>query len=227
MTQQHVILPNPGYKIEANIWHLDIKASALRAGPIASFLRNCNTTDSPPIPTSEVVLSQQMTLLISAMKLPWRTFENFKGMQRGFQLEATCVRLWATGIQDQIMDETEKVQNWITRMIGEPNLLRRVQPAWIHQLQAQSNQQPPVSMTSSSSSPPVQGSVSSASNVPAKAATTLKNPSMASAPRNAAFPKVQGADPWADLSMSGIDDAIAAARAIQKRNSSSSVTHKL
>ena len=48
--QQHVIFPNPGYKIEANIWHLDVKESARRPGPIASFLRHCNTMDSPYIP---------------------------------------------------------------------------------------------------------------------------------------------------------------------------------
>ena len=35
------------------------------------------------------------------------------------------------------MDETEKVQNWISGVIGELNRLRRVQPAWFHQLQAQ------------------------------------------------------------------------------------------
>ena len=51
VTQQHITLPNPDDKVEANIWHLDIKACALRPGPIASFLRHCNTMDSPPIPS--------------------------------------------------------------------------------------------------------------------------------------------------------------------------------
>ena len=46
-----VILPNPGYRVEANIWHLDIRESALRPGPIASFLRHCNTMESPPSPS--------------------------------------------------------------------------------------------------------------------------------------------------------------------------------
>ena len=88
VTQQHVILPNPGYKIEANIWHLDIKESALRPGPIASFLRHCNTMDSPPFQAmSEVVLSQQTTLSISAVMLLWRIFENSRGIQRGFNLK--------------------------------------------------------------------------------------------------------------------------------------------
>ena len=165
VTQQHVILPNPGYKIEANIWHLNVKESALRPGPIASFLRHCNTilvdilapkkgiyppppplgsqkkenqfaADTLPAPQprrlglplplrtgkikisetstklwtvhrfqviSEVVLSQQTTLSISVVKLPWRIFENFKGMQRGFSLKrhvfvygqmSLKIRLW-------------------------------------------------------------------------------------------------------------------------------------
>ena len=51
LPQQHVILPNPGYKIEANLWHLDVKESARRPRPIASFLRHCNTMDSPYIPS--------------------------------------------------------------------------------------------------------------------------------------------------------------------------------
>ena len=112
--------------------------------------------------------------------------------------EATCVRLWSNGIQDQTMDETEEIQNWISGMIGELNRLRRVQPAWVHQLQTQVSQQTPMSMPPSQASAPAQASSSSASNVPVKTTPTSKNPSMASAPRNAAFPEVQGADLWAD-----------------------------
>ena len=105
MTQQHVILLNPGYKIEASIWHLDIKATALRPGPIASSLRHCNTMDSPPIascvrggpqPADDIVqLSREASM------------ENLRKLQRYAeipQLEAMCVRLWSNGIQDQIPD---------------------------------------------------------------------------------------------------------------------------
>ena len=42
IAQDDAILPNPGYRVEANIWHLDVRKSALRAGPSASFLRHCN-----------------------------------------------------------------------------------------------------------------------------------------------------------------------------------------
>ena len=51
VAENECILPNPGYKIDANIWHLDSRGSALRPGPIASFLRHCSTMQSPPIPS--------------------------------------------------------------------------------------------------------------------------------------------------------------------------------
>ena len=122
------------------------------------------------------------------------------------QFEATCVRLWASGIQDQIMEETQKVQTWISRMIGELNRLRRVQPALVQQLQAKTSQQPQPSIAPASapapapelSQAPAQStSSSSAPGIPLKAAPTSKNPSMSSVPRNAPFPNIQGADPWA------------------------------
>ena len=159
---------------------------------------HCKTMESPPIPSyvrggpqpadDIVQLSREISM------------ENLRELQKyaeRLQLEATCVRLWSNGIQDQIMDETEKVQNWISGMIGELNRLRRVQPAWVHELQAQANQQPPSSMVPCSASAAAQASSSSASSVPAKAAPASKHPSMASTPRNAPFPNVQGTDLWA------------------------------
>ena len=98
------------------------------------------------------------------------------------QFEATCARLWSNGIQDQIMEETQKVQTWISRMIGELNRLRRVQPAWVQQLQAKANQQPQPSIAPSAAPAPVpaqSASSSSAPGIPVKAAPTSKNPSMA------------------------------------------------
>ena len=98
------------------------------------------------------------------------------------------------------MEETQKVQTWISRMIGELNRLRRVQPAWVQQWQAKANQPPQPSIAPSAVPAPVpaqSASSSSASGIPVKAAPTSKNPSMASAPRNAPFPNTPGADPWA------------------------------
>ena len=50
-TQPYVILPNPGYKIEANVWNHNVQRSARDPGPLASFLRHCNTMESPYFPT--------------------------------------------------------------------------------------------------------------------------------------------------------------------------------
>ena len=50
-TCQDFIVPNPGYKIEANLWNLNIPVSAREPGPLASFLRHCNTMESPYFPT--------------------------------------------------------------------------------------------------------------------------------------------------------------------------------
>ena len=118
------------------------KQSARRPGPIASFHASLqHYGQSMLVPAmSEVVLSQQTTLSISSRDA---SMENLRELQRyaeRLQFEATCVRLWANGTQDQIMGEQEKVQNRITGVIGELNLLRRVQPAWIQQLQSQGNQ---------------------------------------------------------------------------------------
>ena len=197
--QQHVILPHPGCKIEANIWHLDVKESARRPRPIASFLRHCNTMDSShppsylrggPQPADDIVdLNRNASM------------ENLRELQRyskKVQFEATCVRLWANGIQDQMMDEQEKVQNWISGMTDEINRLRRVQPAWIQHLQSPGSQQHPMSMAPASSSQQPPASSNAASTIPVKAALAPRNASMVCAPRNAPFPNVKGADPWSE-----------------------------
>ena len=137
------------------------------------------------------------------MKLLWRAFTEHQRYAERLRYEVTCVRLWSNGIQDQMLEETQKVQTWISRMIGELNRLRRVQPAWVQQLQSKASLQTPQPSTSQAQAPaPSQAPAQSASSssvpgIPVKAAPVSKNPSMSSAPRNAPFPNVQGADPWA------------------------------
>ena len=204
VTQNDVILPNPGYRVETNIWHLDIKESALRPGPIASFLRHCNTMESPPIP-SYLNGGPQPADDIQHLNREV-SMENLLELQRcaeRLHFEATCARLWSNGIQDQIMEETQKVQTWISRMIGELNRLRRAQPAWVQQLQAKASlQQPqpsiaPAPAPAPSQAPAQSASSSSAPGIPVKAAPTSKNLSMSSVPGMRRFPDTQGADPWA------------------------------
>ena len=119
----------------------------------------------------------------------WSCHQHFK---------ATCCRLWSQGIQTQIMDEQERVQSWISGMTEDLLRMKRVQPAW-----AQPMQQPgcPPAQQPAPCSPSQPASSSSAAMVPVKPAPMIRNSSMASAPQNAPFPSMMGADPWAEAKM--------------------------
>ena len=116
------------------------------------------------------------------------------------QFEATCLSLWSNGIQDQIMDETQRIHTCMTRMTGELNRLRRAQPGWLQQWQAKASLQPPQPPSPSQGPAPSQAPAQSASSnaspgISVKSAPVSKNPGMATAPRNAPFPSTPGADP--------------------------------
>ena len=175
--QPYVILPNPGYKIEANLWNLDVQRSARIPGPLASFLRHCNTMDSPYIPSYGKGGPQPADDITHLAR--HASMENLRELQKyseKLQFEATCCRLWSEGIQDQIMDEQERVQSWISGMTDELIRLKRVQPAWVHQLQNQGGPSaPPTSMAPSSQQQPA--SSSSASTITVKPAPMSRNAS--------------------------------------------------
>ena len=201
---KHVIWPNPGYKIEASLWHLNVQESARRPGPLASFLCHCNTMDSPYIPSYGRGGSQPADDIVYLDRNV--SMENLRELQKyseKVQFEATCVRLWANGIHDQIMDEQEKIQQWISGMIDELIRLRPIQPAWIQQLQSQRGPPPQTSMAAPSIQPQQPASSSAASTIPVKPAPAPKNTSMASAPKHAPFPSAK---------VIGIDNAVAAPR---------------
>ena len=97
------------------------------------------------------------------------------------------------------MGEHEKVRTWISGMTDELIRLKRIQPAWIHQLQTQGG--PPASPTSMGASSIQQrqpASSGAAATITVKPAPMSRNPSMASALQNAPFPPGMGADPWAE-----------------------------
>ena len=50
-TENDVILPNPSYRADANIWHLKIKERERENPSLASFLRHCNTIANPLSPS--------------------------------------------------------------------------------------------------------------------------------------------------------------------------------
>ena len=188
---QEMILPNPGYKIPSNLWNLDVSNLAWE-GPVATFLRHCNTMESPYNPTYSKGSVQPLTDIHSLQQQA--SMENLRDLQKYSEqliFESTCCRPWSEGIQNQIMDEQEKVQTMISGMTDELIRLKRTHPAWINQLQAQRGATPPqMSMSAPSSQPPQQASSSSTSTVMVKPAPMSKSSSTASTP-----------DPWAAARM--------------------------
>ena len=87
-----------------------------RPGPITSFLRHCNGMESPPNPSYLHGGPQPAGDILDLNREA--SMENRIELQRyaeRLQFEATCLRLWSNGIQDQIMEETQQVQTWISR----------------------------------------------------------------------------------------------------------------
>ena len=193
--QQEVILPNPGYKIPANLWDLDIPRVAHEPGPLASFIRHCATMESPYYPTYSKSRALQPADDIGNLEHRHASVENFRELQKyseKLHFEASCCRLWSEGIQTQIMDEQEKIQSWISGVTEELIRMKRIQPAWVQQMQHQGCPSAPSMTMMAPSIQPQPASSSSASMVPVKPAPM---------PRNAPFPSMMGADPWADAKL--------------------------
>ena len=204
LMQHDVIVPNPGYKIAANLCDLNIAHCAHASSPLATFLRHCNTMESPYYPT----YSKKGTLApaddIGDLNRSTSSIENLRELQKYSEkltYESTCCHLWSEGIQTQIMDEQEKVQAWIAGMTEDHLRMKRLQlaqPAWTQPLINQGC----ASVQSAPPGVPSQpASSSSASMVPVKPAPMNRNPSRAAAPQNVPFPSSMGTDPWADAKM--------------------------
>ena len=138
--------------------------------------------DSPYIPSYGRGGSQPANDIVNLDRNA--SMENLRELQKyseKLQFEATCCRLWANGIIDQIMDEQEKVQSWIVGMTDELIRLRRIQPAWNQQLQTQGGPPAPqMSLAAPSIQPQQTASSGAASTIPVKPAPAPRNPSMAS-----------------------------------------------
>ena len=163
---------------------------------MASFIRHVNTMESPDNP-SYLLSGPQPVKDIG--ELPREaSFENLAELQcylEQLQFEATTLRLCSNGIQDQIMDESQRVDLYVMRMITEPNRTRRSQ-GWLPHWVARANQpQPPAAPVQATaqeqaSGPPPMAAAAAAKTLPFKAAPSTRppmfsNPMIASAPRNA------------------------------------------
>ena len=203
MRQHDVITPNPGYKIPANLWDLNIAQCVHAPSPLATFIRHCNTMESPYYPTYSKVGTSAPADSMSDLNHSTSSIENLKELQKYSEklaYESTCCRLWADGIQTHIMDEQEKVHAWIAGMTEDLLRMKRSQHAHPHWAQQMLNPCQPVP-PAPPSVPSQPASSSSASMVPVKPAPMTRNPSMASAPQNAQGSSSMDADPWAEARM--------------------------
>ena len=184
-----MIVPNPGSKIPASLWDLDIPRVAREPGPLASFIRHSATMESPYYPTYSKRGVIQPAHDTGTLEYRHASMENLRDSEK-LQFEATCCRLWSEGIQTEIMDEQKVVQSWISGMPEELLRMKRIQPVWVQQKQAQGC--PPAPCMAAPSMQPQPASSSSASMVPVKPAPM---------PRNAPFPSMMDADPWAEAKL--------------------------
>ena len=186
--QCDVITPNPDYPIPANLWDLNIPFCAQAPSPLATFIRHCNTMQSPHYPSYGRQGVPQPADSITDLNRNIASIENLRELQKYSEklaYESTCCRLWAQGIQTQIQDEQEKVHKWIEGMTEDLLRAKRnsyAQPHWVPSMLNPLQPAPPVVQ-------PQQASSSSASMVQVKPAPLNRNPSMASASM---------VDPWAD-----------------------------
>ena len=103
MMQREVITPNPDYPIPANLWDLNIPHCARAPSPLSTFIRHCNTMQSPHFPTYSKLGVQEPVADISDLNRSTSSIENLRELQKyseKFSYESTCCRLWAEGIQD-------------------------------------------------------------------------------------------------------------------------------
>ena len=200
MMQREVITPNPDYPIPANLWDLNIPHCARAPSPLSTFIRHCNTMQSPHFPTYSKQGVSEPVAEITDLNRSTSSIENLRELQKyseKLSYESTCCRLWAEGIQTQIKDEQERVHKWIEGMTEDLLRLKRTQYAQPHWMAPMINPLQP----SPPNVPSQPASSSSASMVPVKPAPLNRNPSMAGAPMNASFPSSMGMDPWAEAKM--------------------------
>ena len=186
--QYDVILPNPDFPIPANLWDLNIPYCAHMPSPLSTFIRHCNTMQSPHYPSYGRHGAPQPVESITDLNRSTASIENLRELQKYSEklaYESTCCRLWADGILTHIKDEQEKVYKWIDGMTEELVRAKRstfAQPHWVPSMTHPLQPAPPVP-------PPPHASSSSASMVQVKPAPYVRNPSTASGSMS---------DPWAE-----------------------------
>ena len=131
--------PKSGIQDRSQSVNLNAQRSDREPSPLASFLRQCNTMESPYYPTYSKRGASQPADDIGDLNRN-TSIENLRELQKyseKLHFETTCCRLWSEGIHTQIMDKQEKVQSWIAGMTEDLLRMKRIQPAWIQPVLSQ------------------------------------------------------------------------------------------
>ena len=78
MMQREVITPNPDYPIPANLWDHCARAPS----PLSTFIRHCNTMQSPHFPTYSKQGVQEPVADISDLNRSTSSIENLRELQK-------------------------------------------------------------------------------------------------------------------------------------------------
>ena len=96
MMQREVITPSPDYPIPANLWDLNIPHCARAPSPLSTFIRHCNTMQSPHFPTYSKQGVSEPVAEISDLNRSTSSIKNLRELQKyseKLSYESTCCRL--------------------------------------------------------------------------------------------------------------------------------------
>ena len=134
------LCPTRVIRLQPILWDLNIAQCVHAPSPLATFIRRCNTMESPSYPTYSKKGTSAPADSLSDLNHSTSSIENLKELQKYSEklaYESTCCRLWTNGIQTQIMDEQEKVHAWIAGMTEDLLRMKRsqhAQPHWVPQM---------------------------------------------------------------------------------------------
>ena len=80
--QREVITPNPDYPIPANLWDLNIPFCAQAPSPLSTFIRHCNTMQSPHYPSYGRQGVPQPADSITDLNRSTASIENLRELQK-------------------------------------------------------------------------------------------------------------------------------------------------
>ena len=179
--QHDVITPNPDYKIPANLWDLNIAQCARAPSPLSTFIRHCNTMESPHFSTYSKQGAPAPAGDLLDLNYGTSSVENLRELQKyskKLSMSQHAVVYGQKAFRRTSRMNRRKSRNGIAGMTEDLLRMKRTQyaqPHWVSPMLNPLQPAPP-------NVPSQQASSSSASMVPVKPAPLNRNPSMAAAP---------------------------------------------